>query len=354
MTHASGLRRRALIGAIASSPLARPIAAGAQGRRLENVTVANQGPQFTYGPFYVAMHAGFFAEQGIRIEEMAQRATSISVSSVLNGDTQFGLAPTESAILANARRQPVKALALLISGFPNLIVLRRGVAEEIARISGVTPTSPVMDRARQLKGRSIAVTSAGSSLETVLADQARRAGLNPASDLTVTYTGSGAGTAAALRAERVDGAVSGFPFSVEALIENRVVKWIDPVAGDIPELNGMAFSMLFTRPQLIRSNPDLVQRMVNAVAKAEQFMQTNPDGARERLREVFPTMNPAVCDLAFDTIRPLYPTSPVISEEGYAKAQALMNKTLPNPVNVPFADVVENGFAQRAAEAMRG
>lgn len=353
MMHASAPRRRHLLAAAAAT-LVAPAPIRAQTRSLETVTVANQGPQFTYGPFYLAIHAGFFAEQGIEIQEMAQRATSISVSSVLNGDTQFGLAPTESAILANARRRPVKVVALVISGFPNLIVLRRNVAEQIARDTGVTPASPVLDRARQLKGRSFAVTSAGSSLETVLSDQARRAGLNPANDLTVTYTGSGAGTAAALRAERVDGAVTGFPFGVEALIENRVVKWIDPLSGDIPELLGMDFSMVFTRPALIGSNPDLVQRMVNAIAKAERHIQTNPDDSRAKLRQVFPNMNPAVCDLAFDTIRPLYPTTPLSTEEGYAKAMTLMNKTLPQPVNVPFAEVAETSFARRAVEALRG
>ncbi len=55
------------------------------------MTVANQGPQFTYGPFHVAVHAGLFAEQGIEIDETALRAAAITVSSALSRDTQSGL-----------------------------------------------------------------------------------------------------------------------------------------------------------------------------------------------------------------------------------------------------------------------
>ena len=48
----------------------------------------------------------------------------------------------------------------------------------------------------------------------------------------------------------------------------RVIIWIDPVRGEVPELVGMDFSTLFTSAGLIQRNPDLVQRMVNAIAAA--------------------------------------------------------------------------------------
>jgi NitT/TauT family transport system substrate-binding protein len=344
-------RRHLLLTAMAAT-LAVPGIPHAQAR-LQKVSVANQGAQFTYGPFYVAVHAGFFAEQGIEIEELAQRAVGITVSSVLSGDTPFGLAPTEAVILANARRQPLRSVALLIQGFPNMVILRRGIAEEIARSTGVTPRSPILDRARQLKGRTIVVTSAGSSLETVLLDQAQRAGLGR-NDVTVIYSGGGAATAAALRAERVDGAVSGFPFAIEALSENRAVKWIDPPAGEVPELANMDFSTLLTSQALTRSNPDLVQRMVNAIAKAEVFIQREPAAARERLRRVFPNMAPPVLDLSFDTILPMFPRTPLSTEEGVAKAQTLLNRRINPQVNVPFAEVSDTSFAQRAVQALGG
>jgi NitT/TauT family transport system substrate-binding protein len=346
------LPRRHLLLTATAVGLVAPSVISAQ-RRLEKVTVANQGPQFTYGPFYVAVHAGLFAEQGIEIEETAQRAAAITVSSVLSGDTQFGLGPTESVILANARRQPLKSVALLIQGFPNMIIMRRPIAEEIERRSGVTRASPLLDRARQMRGRTFVVTSAGSSLEAVLLDQARKAGLGQG-DVTITYSGGGAGTAAALRAERVDGAVSGFPFAIEALSENRVIIWIDPVRGEVPELVGMDFSTLFTSVGLIQRNPDLVQRMVNAIAKAQVLIQREPDTAREKLRSVFPNMAPAVLDLAFETIRPLFPRTPLSTEEGVLKAHQLINKNLPSPVNVAFEQVSDTRFAQRAIQALGG
>jgi len=348
MTETNQTRRTLLAaaGAMAALFAAR---ASAQAKKLDPVNVANNGIQFTYGPFYVALHGGFFAEQGIEIHETSQNATAISISSVLNGDSHFGLGPSDQVAITVARKQPLRAVALLVSGFPNVIVLRKSVAEEITRTTGVTQASSVADKARVLKGKTFALTSAGSPLESVLYDQARKGGLNPDNDLTVSYTGSGAGTFAALKSGRVDGAVTGFPFSIQAFTENISVKWIDTTSAEVPELHGMDFSTMFTSQRLIQSNPDLVQRMVNAIAKAQSYLQTNKNQSRELLRKVFPSMTPQVLDLAFDTIYPLFAKTPAGTEQGFAKAETLLNKTLQNKINVAFADAVDNRFAAKAA-----
>lgn len=344
--------RRWMLTAAAILALTPLIASGAFAQKArDKVKVATQGVQFTYGVYYVAKLGGFFEREGIDVEETDQNATAISISSVISGDTEFGLGPTSNLVIAAAKRQPVKVVARVMTGFPNMIVLRTPIAQEIEKTTGVGPKSSLVDRAKVLKGKTFVTVSAGSSLEIVLADRLRAAGLDPQKDVVISYSGNGTATAAALRAERVDGAVTGFPFVTEALMEKRAVLWFDPVAGEIPELIDLDFTTLFTNSSLIKSNPDLVQRMVNGVAKAESFIHAKPDEARVLLRKVFPQMKVEVLDAAFDKLLPLYPKSPVSTPDGFKKALDLMNKSLSEPVNVAMEELVDPRFAQQAVAA---
>jgi NitT/TauT family transport system substrate-binding protein len=94
------------------------------------------------------------------------------------------------------------------------------------------------------------------------------------------------------------------------------------------------------KKELIESNPSLL-KMTRAVAKAEEFIKNDKEGAREILKKSFSEIDGEVFDLAFENNYPAFATSPIITQEGYE-----MNEKFEG-IKVPFDDIVNNEFAEK-------
>lgn len=226
-----------------------------------------------FAGFYAADQNGYYADEGLSVTFTEGGPTVDFIQSVLDGTAQFGIANADGLILARAAGKPVRAIATIYRRSPNVFI----TLDE----SGIR-------RPQEFVGKRIRVVPASRPiLQAMLA----QVGVKPG-----TYTEVGvAATLDPLYAGEVD-VSSGF-------ITNEVI--VAKAAGYrlnliYPDDYGVHFyaDTLFTRDELIATDPDLVMRFVRATLKGWVFAIENPAEAGPMVQHYNPR-----ADAALETVK---------------------------------------------------
>lgn len=129
---------------------------------------------------------------------------------------------------------------------------------------------PEIEKAEQLRGKSIGISRFGTSLHTGARLAAKHLGLEPGKDVHIVEIGAGEWIVGAMQGNRVQGGVFGYPAT------SRAVKLGNRVLLHIPTLNiPYASTGVSTRGDLIRDDPDLVRRYLSAQVEAIALMKND-------------------------------------------------------------------------------
>jgi NitT/TauT family transport system substrate-binding protein len=155
------------------------------------------------------------------------------------------------------------------------------------------PADSPIQKAADLKGKVIGVTSLASAGVVVARAQVAAAGLNPDRDVNIVVAGEGAQPAAMLRNRQVE-ALSQFDTQY-ALIENAGVKmrWLD--RREIERFPGNGFLAL---EETLRTRRKELTGLARAYAKGTIFTLNNPEAAVRIVYEIFPHTRPTGKDEA--------------------------------------------------------
>lgn len=242
---------------------------------LQKIVITEDVRGYHWAPAYLAQTLGYFAEEGLDAEFQTIKGGDASAP-VLSGDAQFCLKGIETALMLNEAGQGCKIVLSATQKYPYQLV---GASEEYSTIES-------------LKGQVVAgglSTNSGpySFAKACIAS----AGMDPDSDVNVTTMAS-SGYAAAIASGSLQGAVATNPWSAKMLADNGAVVIVDGTdAAVIEKIIGSASYELFTvitSDALIQSDPELVQKAVNAMVKAMQWMETaTPEQIAEKLTPLF-------------------------------------------------------------------
>jgi NitT/TauT family transport system substrate-binding protein len=166
------------------------------------------------------------------------------------------------------------------------MVLRKDVAERL----GITPSMPVAERAKRLKGTTIAIQGVGSIVHAWERYVVARAGLDVEKDVTIAPMNPPA-MLPALDAKQVDGYTTSMPFTTIAVLEGKAIMLASAVT-DAPELLPFAYGLIYTRPEVCQQKREMCARMARAYAAAAKMIQEKPDEVFEILKKRFPKMDP--------------------------------------------------------------
>ena len=169
----------------------------------------------------------------------------------------------------------MKAFSSSLKGFPNFLVVRRGSSNE----AGLKPNSPLNARIASLKGKNIAVNDIGGSAGDFVRELLRRGGFGDR-DAVLINISSTPGRLAALKAKRIDALVGYAPEPETAMIEGYGEILINS-ATDIPEIKSIEYIMHFGRAAYLQEKPEVVERLVRALAKATKLMKDDTAVARD-------------------------------------------------------------------------
>jgi NitT/TauT family transport system substrate-binding protein len=230
----NSLSRRAALAGLAALPLAR--AARAQELMKASVALLRLSSS---GPVFIALEKGWFKEAGIDLAIKDFTAAAQPPLAVVSGDADFGMTAFTAGFYNIAAQSSEKP------GYPLVAIAVTNAAWD-AGIRSI----------KDLAGKRIAMTTAGSSMHYSIEAVARKHGVDTKS-ITLVPLNALPNMAAAFKGGTVDGAI--FPVTtwrqVEADAGGHLIAW---VGDEAPwQLGGV-----FTSPRTIAERRPLVEKFV--------------------------------------------------------------------------------------------
>ncbi len=295
-------------------------------------------------PVYLAKANGYFAEEGLDIEMITTNGGGPDIKALIAGEVDFTFTTGDLVIVAD---QEGKRLVMVMAGLRRLII-NWAMHKDVARAKGITETTPLAEKRKALKGLTVGVTQAGA-LTAHLADFViRKGGYVPQQDVKVIPIGSGPSWLAALENHKVDVALTATPVPETAIAQGYAIMFINNAKGEDPSIPEFLMETLVTRPEVIEKNPDLVRRMVRALAKANKWALSNsPERVAEALKPFLGNTPPEVL------LNGVKSTLPTLSPDGrtslrsVAFTQDVLEQAGLLKKRVPFSEIASNEFMLR-------
>ena len=203
-------------------------------------------------PPWVAREAGIFYKHGLEVEVIATPSGVEGMSALIAGEVQFLQIAGGTTVSAALGGGDVMILGTTIDTFVQNLMVR-----------------PEIEKAEQLKGKSLGISRFGTSIDTGARVALRHFGLVPEKDVAIVQVGSVESTVLAMQGNRVQAGILSYPSIARARkLGHRVL--LDVGSLGIP----YASTGMTTRGRLIREDPDLIRRymaaQVEAIARAKK------------------------------------------------------------------------------------
>jgi ABC-type nitrate/sulfonate/bicarbonate transport system substrate-binding protein len=198
------------------------------------------------------------------------------------------------------------------------------MSKKAAEAAGITEKSPIEKKAQALRGKKIAVDSFNSVVHAFLRYVARKGGLDPDRDITVTNA-QGPVMLASLKSGAIDGFTLSLPWPLIPVHEGNAIRLASGPRGDFPDLQPFAYIAVVARPDYCDQHVSICTRMVSGFAKALAYIRQHPKESMAILQKRIPSnMSPEVAQEAFDLVRASTPETPRVDPASMAKAQEFM------------------------------
>jgi NitT/TauT family transport system substrate-binding protein len=225
----------------------------------------------------VPTYLGYFKEEGIEIEPVAAGTGGVVAATqlVASGQQDVG-SGTQSVLIARA----AEGQDLGLSFFYNQI-------RDFHYVLAVLPDSGITD-IKQLKGKTIGVSTLASEGVVTGKYFMRTAGLDPEKDATFVAIGSGAQALQAIKSGQV-AAISNLESAFVPMEAMGQTFTYLPLPAGTADVFGPGF---FARKDYIAANRKALVGLGRAIAKATLFVMTNPEAAVRIHWKAFPEQKP--------------------------------------------------------------
>lgn len=297
----------------------------------EKVVIAQFGQAkfLLYLPLYIAMEEGLFAKRGLDVSLKFAGNDDQIFAAVIGGSADFGMGDPVFTAISKEKGGPGKVVAMLItklgfSGYTN--------NQDIKFISDVG----------QLDNLRVGSFPDPSTIYVELSQIKR----NKAPNMKIVPAAFGA-QLATLEAGKIDIAVDLEP--TVSIAEDKGYR----VVLDVEKYTQpQAITGITTTEELIKNNPERVQKVVDALQEAVTLLHDNPDVSFRTAKKLFPDLKDSVIRSALERMKTkeMYPKSVVIPDEYWQRTlQARINS---GDLKKPQASTVavDNSFAVKAAQ----
>jgi NitT/TauT family transport system substrate-binding protein len=231
----------------------------------QHVTIAVGGVtgQMDKLPYAVAIHRGFFKQEGLDVESIDFNSGARALEAMIGGSADITQAAYEHVPRLQAQGIDLMAFAMFSRYPANVLMIPKVRAADIRGIPA-------------LKGKTIGVSSPGSATQSFFALVMKKFGMGLD---CCTYVGVGAGptAVAALRAGRLDALVTLDPNTTVLTSADDVVVLADSrTAEGTREYYGGddMISSLYGKRTWVTAHPDTVQALTNGISHAKHWLRS--------------------------------------------------------------------------------
>jgi NitT/TauT family transport system substrate-binding protein len=255
-----------------------------------------------------------FAKHGIKVDITDFRGNSNNcVAAVLSGAVdvcQVGASTVSDAV---AEGGDFRILAVTTGPLSEFILSSKAVA----KMNGVTASSPLDDKLRALKGLRIVTTGPGTPHNLALDASLRRVGMTVA-DVKFRTLGDTVAMIEGIRNDQIDGAMWTVGVLSPVLADKSGVRWINLAAGDIPEIKPMPYIVTMGLNSWITKNATTVTQLRAALNEAVDLMNKEPAKSSAALKaKYFPQMDQGAWDEGFKLVLPVFFKGSTIPKAGW-------------------------------------
>ena len=288
-----------------------------------------------YAPQYVALSQGFFAEEGLQVELINGGGADKVMTAVVSGQSDIGLAGPEASIYVynQGKADHTQIIAQLT---------KRDGSFLVGRSDGAFSWE-------DLRGKTIIGGRKGGVPEMTLEYVLRQNGLTPGVDVTVDTSVQFNMMAGAFTGGQGDYVALFEPTAtqVEAAGQGYVLTSIGQESGEIP------YTAYFANLSWLENNADTAQRFVNAIAKAQKWVQEHTDReVAEAIVDQFPDTSLEELEAVTARHRQIdaWNATPIMEQQALERLETVMEQAgeLSRAEWVPFDQLVNNTFAQKA------
>lgn len=212
-------------------------------------------PDFGYLPTYVARAKGFFTDERLELKVIVMNSR-VSMPALIANEIQFGVAGP--SITGALRGAPLKAIFFIYNTSTFQFTVR-----------------PEIRGAEDLKGKSIAISSPGSTNDQAMRLMLTKLGLDPVREVKFIAIGDAKARMIAMETGQIAAAANNPDVAAELARKGfRILMH----SGDVFPV---PFSGTAVNDRLIRENPDAIKRWLRAYVRALLFIRERRDEAAQ-------------------------------------------------------------------------
>ena len=227
---------------------------------------------------YSALDYGIFEKYGFKPEHIYIRGQSPALAALANDELQFNYGAADGSLPGLAAGVEVKVIASPLVKLPYVLVARKDIR-----------------RPEDLKGKAIGVTRPGDLSARLSRAVVKKFGLTTDEVTIRPIGGSQTERYQAMLGNIVQAILVTPPLDVRAKNDgfNILYRLIDL---DLPFI----YSSLMTNYKMLRERPDIVQRMVAALAESVYFVEKNPDKAKAAIAKAMRTKDEEALQVSYN------------------------------------------------------
>ncbi|HEY4277816.1 MAG TPA: ABC transporter substrate-binding protein [Conexibacter sp.] len=246
----------------------------------KQITVALPFQASSFAPLYLAIDRGYFRDAGLDVKLVALNGGANVVKGLVSGSVDIGLVGLADDMTAVLQRQPLK---VFYSTF------NQPLYSWYAR-------DPAIRTMADAKGKTVAVSQPGGSMDQITRYALTKVGLDPRSDVKIRTNGENAAIVAALRVGQAD--IAGTTAESGSLAEAAGAHRVEAQADLMRQYaNGASTAT----QQYIDDNSDTVQAYLTGLVKGVREAQADPDAAKEAM-EKYAKISPEAAADAYEQI----------------------------------------------------
>jgi NitT/TauT family transport system substrate-binding protein len=271
--------------------------------------------------YWVAKDAGLFKKHGLDVDMIFINGSTRSIQSLVAGDLNFAGAVGTSAMNGRMAGADIAIVNGLVNTLPYYLI-----------------GNPEIKSPEELKGRSAATHIPGTSADFALRLALQRFGI-PYESIKAVMVGGAPARVAAVTSRQVDFAVVTEPGKIKG--EKAGLRMIlDMAKLQIP----FQFTCTVTTRQMIRENPDAVQRMVRAMAEAVHYYKNHEPEVIKIMQKYTRGQSRNILEGAYDAYKELFveDTHPTI--EGLKNTLTVQASWDPKAARAKVDDFVDLRF----------
>lgn len=281
---------------------------------LTPVVLANPAESLSFSAAYLAEDLGIFKANGMAVKMILIPGVG-AFNAIVAGSADFAQ-PSAISLTRAAAKGP---RMLAIAETSNKPIIQVALRKDIAEAGGFDAKASFEKRAALLRGRTIAADATGSLIHGYVLLMAKRGGLDPSS-VQIAFM-QPPNMLAAFQAKQIDGYAMSPPWPLVPVLKGDAVMLASGPDGEPADLEPFANNVVVTRPETCQQRRALCEGMGKSFTAAEAFMRDHPEDALALLKKRFPTLDDKVLAAAFETIRKISPSPPVIVAKGIENAE---------------------------------